>query len=96
MEIEVKHPSLVYVKAFVDNVLPNGINVSYENAWQPSELVTYDRCRAVLSDGLVSSLNAASMKINDVIEAYIKQPLGDVLAWQSVKVRDVKVIYSCF
>lgn len=92
MEIEVKHPSSVYVKAFVDDVLLDGIKVSYENGWHPSELVTYDRCRAVLSDGLVAPLNTSLLKINDIIEAYIKQPLGDICAWQSVKVRDVKVI----
>lgn len=93
MEIEVKQPSSVYVKAFVDQVLQNGINVSYENGWHPSELVSYERCRAVLSDGLVSPLTASSIKINDVIEAYIKQPNLEILAWQNVKIRDVKVIF---
>lgn len=91
MEIEVKQSNLVYVKAFVDNVSANGILVSYENGCKPSELVGYDRCRAVISEEKLV-FSPSSVKIGDYIEALVKQP-NDIFAWQKVKIRDVKVTY---
>uniref|UniRef100_A0A915CQ97 Uncharacterized protein n=1 Tax=Ditylenchus dipsaci TaxID=166011 RepID=A0A915CQ97_9BILA len=51
MEIEVKQSNGVYAKAIVEQVSNDGIKVSYENDWKPSEQASFDRCRAVVTEG---------------------------------------------
>lgn len=89
MEIEVKQSSGIFVKAFVQKISEQGIQVVYENNWKLSELVSFDKCRAVLSD-----INAPikNFQQNDIIEAFIKQTgFPNLCAWQKVKVGDIKV-----
>lgn len=89
MEIEVKQSSGVFVKAFVQKVSDQGVQIVYENNWKSSELVPFDKCRAVLSE--TNACNK-SFQQNDIIEAFIKQTgFPDLSAWQKVKVREIKV-----
>jgi fragile X mental retardation protein len=91
MEIEVKQPTDIFVRAIVEQVTPDGVSVSYENNWKAAELAAFDRCRAVLNDAKMPQI---AVNIGDVVEALIKQPNADICAWQKVKVRDIKGAFA--
>lgn len=91
MEIEVKQPSGVFVKAYVKAISSESLEVTYEGGWKPDETVSYDDCRAaIVKDGQTVNTN---LKPNDQVEAYMKQPGTEFSAWQKAKVRDIKVCF---
>lgn len=90
MEIEVKQPNNVFVKAFLKSISPDSLDITYEGGFKPDETVSYEDCRVVqLKEGATSN----NLKPGDQIETYMKQPGTEISAWQKAKIKDIKVIY---
>lgn len=87
MEIEVRQPEGFFAKAFVQSLSENGVTVTYARDWKLPETVTFDRCRALMSEKPPTN----NFKVGDTIEVYFKKGAQPVEFWQKAKLRDIKV-----
>ncbi|KAI1704837.1 fragile X mental retardation syndrome-related protein 1 like protein A [Ditylenchus destructor] len=93
MEIEVKQVNGIFLKAKVENVSKEGINVVYFNDWAPLELASFDRCRQMMKK-FKPVKSRFSLKVGESVEAFVKQPGSNVFAWQMGKIDCIKGPYA--
>lgn len=91
MEVEVKQPNGIFLKALVKAVTPEHLLVSFDGGSKPDEKVPYENCRVVK---IRDKKDSAEFKTGDFVEAHVKQPNSEMQGWQKMKIRDIKV--DCF
>lgn len=90
MDIEIKQPEGFYLKAFVNDITDDGLDVVYDRGWRKPELVKFDQCRIVISDCGVPKQH---FKPGDIVDAYVridKNDKDEVSGWHRMKIRDIK------
>jgi hypothetical protein len=92
MEIEVKQAEGFYLKAVVNDISDEGLEVIYDKEWRKSEMVKYEQCRTILTDcGLKTNFKAG-----DIVDAFVrinKNDKEEVCAWNRMKIRDIEVSF---
>jgi hypothetical protein len=90
MEVEVKQPEGYHLKAVVNDITDEGLDVAYDKGWRKPESVKFERCRAILAD----SGQKTTFKAGDVVDAYLRIDKNDkeeVYGWNKMKIRDIRV-----
>uniref|UniRef100_A0A914CG89 K Homology domain-containing protein n=1 Tax=Acrobeloides nanus TaxID=290746 RepID=A0A914CG89_9BILA len=84
MQIEVKQPNGIYMKAEIKKILPESLLVAYDVLLKPDENVAYENCRVLRQH----PNGNRPFKIGEVVEAYIQK--GELCGYQMAKILDIK------
>ena len=86
MQIEVKQPNGIYVKAEIKKISPESLLVAYNDGLsKPDVNVSYENCRVFKQHQNGNN----PFKIGEVVESYIQK--GELHGWQMSKILDFKV-----
>jgi hypothetical protein len=92
MEVEVKQDEGFYLKAVVNDISDEGLEVIYDKGWRKPETVKYEQCRTILAE----SGPKTNFKAGDIVDAFVRVDKNDkeeVCAWNKMKIRDIKVSF---
>uniref|UniRef100_A0A914XNK4 Uncharacterized protein n=1 Tax=Plectus sambesii TaxID=2011161 RepID=A0A914XNK4_9BILA len=85
MEIEVRFPNGGYYKAFVQSITADGLQVTFENEWQPSQVFPYDQCRMPPTNE-----GHQAFKEGEVAECLVKNQANEGFGWHQARIKQIK------
>uniref|UniRef100_A0A914UKF7 Agenet-like domain-containing protein n=1 Tax=Plectus sambesii TaxID=2011161 RepID=A0A914UKF7_9BILA len=85
MEIEVRLPNGGYYKAFVQSITADGLQVTFENEWQPSQVFPYDQCRMPPTNE-----GHQAFKEGEVAECLVKNQANEGFGWHQARIKQIK------